>query len=96
LTINEKKEFVKNELTNLFIDKYDFFTEIINKLNDILNKYNVDYKYDYNSFCKDYLNKCEYLIDNEPDINVHDNFFLVYGVISALIINDKNEKILNE
>jgi len=95
LTTNEKKEIVKKELTDLFINKYDFFTDIINKINDILKKYNVNYKYDYNTYCKDYLNKCLHLIDDEPNIDINDKFFLVYGVISALIINDKNEKILN-
>jgi len=96
MTVNEKKKLVKNELSTLFVNKYEFFTNIINKLNEILKKYNVDYEYDYNTYCTDYLNKCMSVIDDNPDIDINENFYLVYGIISALIVNDKNESILNE
>jgi hypothetical protein len=90
MLIEEKKKNISNKLSNLFVEKYDFFKDIIEKINNIFDKYNIDFQYDYNTFCKEYIDKCILIIDDNPDIDLENNdYFIVYGVISASMIIDK-------
>jgi len=93
MTVDEKKNMITNRLSEIFVEKYDFFKDTIDKLNDVFIKYNVDFQYDYNTFCKEYIKKCKAVIDKDPEIDLmNDKYFLVYGIISASMVNDKNKK----
>jgi len=93
MTIDEKKDMIKSRLSTVFVEKYDFFKETINKLNELFVKYDVEYQYDYNTYCKEYIEKCLDIIEKDPTINLMDDkYFLVYGIISASMVNDKNKK----
>lgn len=97
MTIEDKKIQITNKLSDTFVEKYDFFKETIDKINNIFKKYNIDYKYDYNTFCKEYIEKCNEIIDNNPEIDLTDDkYFLVYGVISASMITDKEKYLKNK
>ena len=93
MTSDEKKNMITKRLSEIFVEKYDFFKDTIDKLNVIFIKYNVDFQYDYNTFCKEYIEKCNAIIDKDPEIDLmNDKYFLVYGIISASMVNDKNKK----
>jgi phosphoenolpyruvate carboxylase len=90
MTIDEKKKDIEIKLSEIFVEKYDFFKDTINKINELFKKYDIDFQYDYNSFCKEYINKCKNVIDENPDIDLTSNkYFLIYGIISASMISDK-------
>jgi len=92
MTDNEKKELINLSLSNVFVEKYDFFKDTIKKLNEIFIKYEVNFQYDYNTFCKEYIEKCMNIIDNDPSIDLtSDKYFLVYGIISSSMVSDKNK-----
>jgi hypothetical protein len=89
MTIDDKKIYVVDLLSNKFIDDYDFFMDIVNKLNDILKKYNINYEYDYNTFCRNYIDKCVDILDENQDLDVKQNdYYLSYGIIIALMVGD--------
>jgi len=93
MTVDEKKNMITNRLSEIFVEKYDFFKDTIDKLNDVFIKYNVDFQYDYNTFCKEYIDKCLSVIDHNPDIDLlSDKYFLVYGIVSASMVSDKQKK----
>jgi len=93
MTSDEKKKLISDKLSEIFVDKYDFFKDTIDKLNKIFNKYGVDFQYDYNTFCKEYIDKCKSIIDERPDIDLmSDKYFLVYGIITASMVEDKRKK----
>jgi len=93
MTTKEKKKKVSDNLSIIFVEKYDFFKEIIIKLNKIFDKHNIDFQYDYNTFCKEYIDKCLSVIDHNPDIDLlSDKYFLVYGIVSASMVSDKQKK----
>lgn len=90
MTIDEKKKDIEIKLSEIFVEKYDFFKDTINKINELFKKYDIDFQYDYNSFCKEYINKCKDVIDENPDIDLTNNkYFLIYGIISASMVSDK-------
>jgi len=90
MTIDEKKKDIEIKLSEIFVEKYDFFKDTINKINELFKKYDIDFQYDYNSFCKEYINKCKNVIDENPDIDLTSNkYFLIYGIISASMVSDK-------
>jgi hypothetical protein len=89
MTIDDKKTYVVDLLSNKFIDDYDFFIDIVNKLNDILKKYNINYEYDYNTFCRNYIDKCVDILEENQDLDVKQNdYYLSYGIIIALMVGD--------
>lgn len=93
MNIEEKKKEILDRLSELFVDRYDFFKETVDKLNELLARYDVDFQYDYNTFCKEYIDKCMTILEENPEIDVTDNkYFLVYGIISASIVSDKEKK----
>jgi len=93
MTIEEKKDLVTRQLSIVFVDKYDFFKDTINKLNEVFVKYDVDFQYGYNTYCQEYIEKCKTMIDKDPDIDIiDDKYYLVYGIISASMVSDKNKK----
>lgn len=92
MTLEEKKKEISNRLSETFVEKYDFFKETIDKINEIFDKYNIDFRYDYNTFCREYIQKCKDVIDKNPEIDLtSDKYFLVYGVISASMVTDKEK-----
>lgn len=92
MTVEEKKEQISDNLAIVFVEKYDFFKETIGKLNEVFKKYDIDFQYDYNTFCREYIDKCKSIIDKNPDIDLtNDKYFLVYGVISASMVSDKEK-----
>lgn len=92
MNIDNKKKNIEEELSYVFVEKYDFFKDIINKINNIFKKYDINYQYTYNNFCIEYINKCKEIIDNNPDIDLdNDNYFLIYGIISASMVYDKEK-----
>lgn len=93
MTFEEKKDMIESRLSTIFVEKYDFFKETIEKLNEIFVKYDVDFQYDYNTYCQEYIVKCISIIKKDPEIDIMDDkYFLVYGIISASMVNDKNKK----
>jgi len=93
MTIDEKKDMIQSRLSTVFVEKYDFFKETIDKLNELFVKYNVEFQYDYNTYCQEYIEKCISIIEKDPSIDLmNDKYFLVYGIISASMVNDKNKK----
>jgi len=91
--MNDKKKQVMELLNLAFVDNYEFFRDTIDKINLLFKKYKIDYKYDYNSFCREYIQKCMIVIDENPDIDISDNkYFLVYGAIAASMVYDKEQE----
>lgn len=93
MDIQDKKDEISEKLSEIFVEKYDFFKETIDKLNELFVKYGIDFQYDYNSFCKEYIDKCTGVLDENPDIDLtSDKYFLVYGVITANMVSEKEKK----
>lgn len=92
-SIEDKKRIIIETLNESFVDKYDFFKETIEKINNLFEKYDIDYKYDYNSFCQEYIKRCVSVIDDNPDIDLeNDKYFIIYGAVAASMVYDKEKK----
>jgi hypothetical protein len=91
--IEKKKSQIKEILNDSFVDNYDFFKDTIHKINELFGKYDIDFRYDYNTFCREYIDKCMNVIDENPDIDLMENkYFLVYGAIAASMVLEKEKE----
>ncbi len=93
LSIEDKRKIIIESLNNSFVDRYEFFKDTIDRINKLFDDYKIDFKYDYNSFCKEYMDKCLDIIEKNPEIDLTDDkYFLIYGVIAASMVSDKEKK----
>jgi len=89
IDISEKKKEITDYLSILFVDDYDYFIKIIDKINKIFHKYNIDYKYDYNTYCQMYIKKCHQMLDNDPTLDFIDNeSYTIHGIVTASMVDD--------
>jgi hypothetical protein len=73
---------IKERLSQLFVDEHEFFKNIIDDINNIFEGSDIDFKYDYNTFCKDYIKE---ILKGDYDLK---NGF-TYGVIVMKMISEK-------
>jgi len=93
-----KKEEISKYLSDIFVNDYEYFSDVIIRINKIFKKYNINYQYDYNTYCKDYIKKCHEMIDNEPNIDfINTNNYLLYTIVTSSIVDDIRKNInINE
>ena len=74
----ERKTFLKNALTNSFVDDYKAYKNTMIFINNDLKECDIDFQYTYDEFCISFLNESLNSLD-EIDIftiSQNDKFFL--------------------
>lgn len=69
--IEERKRIIKEKLSNdLYVERYETFKESVVLINKAMDIFNINYHYDYNSFCRDFTEETMRYIDNNPDVDI--------------------------
>ena len=87
-------EELSERLKSMFVDDYDKVNGAKEDINSYLDSINVNDKYDYNSFCHDFLNISSNLLENltDNDIQNMDFMYFINEILSVMV----NYKILND
>jgi len=73
-----------DELKNFFVDSYDNISKAKDQINDSFKIYQIDFQYDYDSFCKDFLS----IVDEfNIDYSKIGEVVVVAFVISKMIVS---------
>jgi hypothetical protein len=97
----EKEKLIQSFITSItesFISDYERIENSKNILNIYLVEIKLDYKYDYNTFCKEFLASVNNELNNMSIENIQniDSISFTYTIINNMIKNKMNEIITNE
>jgi len=86
---------IEGNLSDMFVDEFDKVNQARLSVNVYLEDIEIDYQYDYNSFCKDFMTNSRNLINQLPDERLRElnNSIFVTEVISFMIKNKIYEKV---
>lgn len=86
---NELLNKIKTNLSEMFVNDFDKINKARENVNSYLTEIDVNYEYDYNNFCIDFMDKSLKLVDslsNNELENMNSNIF-VTDTISYMIKN---------
>lgn len=93
--IEERKRIIKEKLSNdLYVERYDTFKESVVLINRAMDIFDINYQYDYNSFCRDFTEETMKYIENNPDVDISE-YSQMY-IYTPLIVMSLIEKIKNK
>jgi hypothetical protein len=86
---------IEDNLSNLFVDQYDKVNIARNSVNLYLKDIEIDYQYDYNNFCVEFMDNSRNLVNKLPieAIRELDDNSFVSEVLSFMIKNKIYENI---
>lgn len=86
---------IEDNLSTMFVEKYDEINVARNSVNAYLKDIEIDYNYDYNSFCVDFMVNTKNLVHNVPieKLRELDSNSFVSEVLSFMIKNKIYEKV---
>jgi len=86
---------IDSNLSIMFVEEYDKVNQARLSVNLYLKDIEIDYQYDYNDFCKEFLINSKNLINQLPDERLSElnNAIFVTEVVSFMIKNKIYEKI---
>ena len=75
---------MKEELENFFIENHDGIRKSKNEINKTFKKFNIDFHYDFDTFCKDFLQ-----MTSTHNINYYElsDIHVVSKLIADMMIN---------
>lgn len=88
-TKQELLDKIKNNLSEMFVNDFDKINDARLNVNQYLEHIGINYNYDYNEFCVDFMDKSIKvinLLNDEELINLNSNIF-VTDTISYMIKN---------
>jgi len=89
--LEDKKRIIKHKLENeLFVDRYSTFKESVDLINTALENFGIDYHYNYNEFCTDFMTECLKFMDDHPEVDLEDTkqmAFAMLPIIMTMIFN---------
>lgn len=60
-------------LISLFVERRELFIGLLNEINRNINEImKIDFKYDYDSFCREYLNLTKEFFQRHPEVDYRD------------------------
>lgn len=80
-----KKEFTERLTNDLFVERYDSFKESIELINMALENFGIDHKFNYNEFCKTYIEESMIYLDNNPTVDLMDSHQLYFHTLPILM-----------
>lgn len=64
---------IEEFLISLFVERRELFTGLLNEINKNINEImKIDFRYDYDSFCKEYLNLTKEFFKRHPEVDFRD------------------------
>lgn len=87
--IEDRKSELELKLNTLFVESYDTLKEAVNLINMSFDAMNINYKYTYDEFCKDFANEMLEYQDKNPECDMSDanNIVIYTGFIIVSMIN---------
>lgn len=82
-------ENIKNNLSEIFVNDFEKINEARDNVNKYLKEIDVDYIYEYNDFCVDFMDKSIKIVDllSEEQLENLDGNLFVSDTISYMIKN---------
>jgi hypothetical protein len=80
-----KKEFKERLVNELFVERYASFKESIELINETLENFNINHRYNYDEFCTDYTDACMEYMDKHRHIDMMDPKQLYLYTLPILI-----------
>jgi len=93
--IEKRKQEIKDRLFNdLFVEKYDDFKESVKMINKAFEAFDINYQYDYNTFCKDFTDETMLYIDENPEVDItsYKEMFMSTPIIVSSLIKKIKDK----
>ena len=88
---------IEDNLSNMFVNEYDKVNTARLSVNDYLKDIEIEFEYNYNNFCIDFMNNSKKLINKISDeqITQLDSNIFVSEVLSYMIKNKIYENVQN-
>lgn len=88
---------IEDNLSNMFVNEYDKINNARSSVNAYLKDIEVEYEYNYNQFCVDFMNNSKDLVNKIPDKQLQglDSNTFVSEVLSYMIKNKIYEIVNN-
>ena len=83
----QKVSLLKTKLETAFVDNYDDINTAKTKINEYFIDVGIDYKYDYNTFCKDFIKESLFIVNRIDNVEKLDLNNFIYIVLTNLISN---------
>lgn len=86
-------ELFKENIQDSFVENYDLYSRAIGQVNEFFIKVNIPHKYEYNTFCSEFLEEaCE--LYELGALNSMNDVTLFVASILVSIVNKKKEEYL--
>ena len=88
---------IEENLSNMFVEEYDKINIARNSVNMYLKEIEINFEYDYNTFCVDFMSNSKNLVNNIhiEQLRMLDSNSFVSEVLSFMIKNKIYENIKN-
>lgn len=93
--IEKRKNEIRERLFNdLFVDRYDDFKESVKMINKAFESFNINYQYDYNTFCRDFAEETMIYIEDNPDVDLtqYKEMFMSTPIIVSSLVRKIKDK----
>lgn len=86
----DTKEAIKKRLIELFVEQFEKIDSAKNHINNYLSNNDIDFKYDYDEFCRHFLEETNLLFNylNDEDVEKM-NMERYIQTILSLMVEDK-------
>ena len=82
-------ENLDNNLSNMFVDDFEKINNAKNSINEYFKEMEINYKYEYNEFCFDFIKYSKLLIESldESQLLILNNDIFIFDTLTYMIEN---------
>ena len=99
MELEQRKNVLKTALTNSFVEDYEAYKKTIEFINSDLLQNNINYQYNYDEFCVDFLNQALKSVEDVDifSFNEYNQFYVNFWKFNLYnlqcMLNDKLDKL---